>query len=79
MSIISCRSLHGLVCEGDGKNAHLLTLDGAEERLSLCRTDVLDWDSLRAAFSGCRGVFHVASPISNDPVSSPAAASYING
>jgi nucleoside-diphosphate-sugar epimerase len=53
----------------DSKNAHLLALEGAEERLSLCRADVLDYDSLRAAFRGCHGVFHVASPVSNDPVS----------
>jgi hypothetical protein len=52
------------------KNAHLLALDGAGERLTLCRADVLDCESLRAAFAGCHGVFHVASPVSNDPVSS---------
>ncbi|KAK3155517.1 hypothetical protein QOZ80_2BG0204220 [Eleusine coracana subsp. coracana] len=46
----------------DSKNAHLLELEGAGERLSLCRADVLDYDSLRAAFRGCHGVFHVASP-----------------
>ncbi|XP_071678649.1 cinnamoyl-CoA reductase 1-like [Lolium perenne] len=51
----------------DRKNAHLLALDGAEERLTLCRADVLDYGGLRAAFQGCRGVFHVASPVSNDP------------
>ncbi|EAY77724.1 hypothetical protein OsI_32765 [Oryza sativa Indica Group] len=50
----------------DSKNADLLELDGAEERLSLCRADVLNAGSLRAAFSGCHGVFHVASPVSND-------------
>ncbi|KAB8089453.1 hypothetical protein EE612_014401 [Oryza sativa] len=50
------------------KNAHLLALDGAGERLTLCRADVLDSESLRAAFAGCHGVFHVASPVSNDPV-----------
>ncbi|KAF7081257.1 hypothetical protein CFC21_085221 [Triticum aestivum] len=54
----------------DQKNAHLLALEGAEERLTLCRADVLDYDGLRAAFRGCRGVFHVASPVSNIPVSS---------
>jgi hypothetical protein len=54
----------------DGKNAHLRELDGAKERLSLYRANVLDYDSLRAAFSSCDGVFHVASPIMNDdPVS----------
>jgi len=47
----------------------LLALEGARERLTLCRADVLDYESLRAAFSGCHGVFHVASPVSNDPVS----------
>ncbi|KAM0897010.1 hypothetical protein ACQ4PT_022803 [Festuca glaucescens] len=44
----------------DQKNAHLLALDGAEERLTLYRADVLDYGSLSAAFSGCRGVFHAA-------------------
>uniref|UniRef100_A0A0E0GEP9 NAD-dependent epimerase/dehydratase domain-containing protein n=1 Tax=Oryza nivara TaxID=4536 RepID=A0A0E0GEP9_ORYNI len=57
----------------DSKNAHLLELEGAEERLSLCRADVLDAASLRAAFSGCHGVFHVASPVSNDPDLVPVA------
>ncbi|KAK1621177.1 hypothetical protein QYE76_026694 [Lolium multiflorum] len=57
----------------DRKNAHLLALDGAEERLTLCRADVLDYGGLRAAFQGCRGVFHVASPVSNDAELMPAA------
>lgn len=57
----------------DSKNAHLLALDGAEQRLTLCRADVLDYGGLRAAFRGCRGVFHVASPVSNDPGLVPAA------
>ena len=47
----------------------MLALEGARERLTLCRADVLDYESLRAAFSGCHGVFHVASAVSNDPVS----------
>ncbi|CAL5020156.1 unnamed protein product [Urochloa decumbens] len=57
----------------DSKNAHLLALEGAKERLTLCRADVLDYDSLRAAFRGCHGVFHVASPVSNDPELVPVA------
>ncbi|KAF7081258.1 hypothetical protein CFC21_085221 [Triticum aestivum] len=57
----------------DQKNAHLLALEGAEERLTLCRADVLDYDGLRAAFRGCRGVFHVASPVSNIPDLVPVA------
>lgn len=55
------------------KNAHLLELDGAGERLTLCRADVMGADGLRAAFRGCRGVFHVASPVSNDPELVPEA------
>ncbi|KAF7091953.1 hypothetical protein CFC21_094497 [Triticum aestivum] len=55
------------------KNAHLLALDGAGERLTLCRADVMHGDSLRAAFWGCRGVFHIASPVSNDPELVPEA------
>ncbi|XP_044410059.1 cinnamoyl-CoA reductase 1 [Triticum aestivum] len=55
------------------KNAHLLAMDGAGERLNLCRADVMDGNSLRAAFHGCRGVFHVASPVSNDPELVPEA------
>ncbi|CAO2047073.1 unnamed protein product [Urochloa humidicola] len=57
----------------DSKNAHLLALEGAKERLTLCRADVLDYESLRAAFRGCHGVFHVASPVSNDPELVPVA------
>uniref|UniRef100_A0ACD5Z9Q5 Uncharacterized protein n=1 Tax=Avena sativa TaxID=4498 RepID=A0ACD5Z9Q5_AVESA len=57
----------------DAKNAHLLALEGAEERLTLCRADLLNYDSLRAAFTGCHGVFHVASPVSNDPELVPVA------
>jgi cinnamoyl-CoA reductase len=63
---------HFFVLTEDSKNAHLLALEGARERLTLCRADVLDLESLRAAFTGCHGVFHVASPVSNDPVSFPA-------
>jgi hypothetical protein len=43
----------------DGKNAHLRELDGAKERLSLYRANVLDYDSLRAAFSSCDGDTHI--------------------
>uniref|UniRef100_A0A0E0JH82 NAD-dependent epimerase/dehydratase domain-containing protein n=1 Tax=Oryza punctata TaxID=4537 RepID=A0A0E0JH82_ORYPU len=57
----------------DIKNAHLYVLDGGREGLSLYRADVLDRNSLRAAFALCDGVFHVASPVSNDPELLPAA------
>ncbi|CAI0473821.1 unnamed protein product [Linum tenue] len=46
----------------DPKNAHLRALEGAEERLTLCKADLLDYQSLREAISGCQGVFHTASP-----------------
>lgn len=50
------------------KNAHLRVLDGAAERLTLVRADLLDKKSLDAAFRGCEGVFHTASPITDNPV-----------
>ncbi|KQJ95897.1 cinnamoyl-CoA reductase 2 [Brachypodium distachyon] len=49
------------------KNAHLTALDGAAERLSLFRADLLDQESLAAAFRGCEGVFHTACPVTEDP------------
>ncbi|KAL6627841.1 hypothetical protein ACP70R_031567 [Stipagrostis hirtigluma subsp. patula] len=58
---------------GDRKNAHLHELDGAEERLSMYTADLLDYKSLCAAFRLCDGVFHVASPVSNDPGLVPVA------
>uniref|UniRef100_A0A0E0EPM7 cinnamoyl-CoA reductase n=1 Tax=Oryza meridionalis TaxID=40149 RepID=A0A0E0EPM7_9ORYZ len=51
----------------DPKNDHLRALDGAGERLVLLRADLLDPDSLVAAFTGCEGVFHAASPVTDDP------------
>ncbi|WCJ40392.1 NAD(P)-binding Rossmann-fold superfamily protein [Euphorbia peplus] len=51
----------------DPKNGHLRSLDGAKERLTLCRADLLDFQSLRDAISGCHGVFHTASPVTDDP------------
>ncbi|XP_022934260.1 cinnamoyl-CoA reductase 2-like [Cucurbita moschata] len=51
----------------DQKNAHLKQLDGANERLSLYSADLLDFESLKAAIMGCDGVFHTASPVTDDP------------
>lgn len=51
----------------DAKNAHLLALPGAAERLALCKADLLDYGALRAAVAGCHGVFHAASPVTDDP------------
>lgn len=52
----------------DLKNAHLWSLEGAKDRLELLRAELLDPESLRAAFAGCEGVFHTASPVTDDPV-----------
>lgn len=60
----------------DAKNAHLLALPGAAERLALCKADLLDYGALRAAVAGCHGVFHAASPVTDDPVRTPARVTY---
>ncbi|KAF8400533.1 hypothetical protein HHK36_013832 [Tetracentron sinense] len=51
----------------DSKNSHLRDLEGAKERLLLCKADLLDYQSLREAIKGCQGVFHTASPVTDDP------------
>ncbi|KAL2533992.1 Cinnamoyl-CoA reductase 1 [Abeliophyllum distichum] len=51
----------------DPKNSHLRELEGAKERLILCRADLNDYESLREAINGCDGVFHTASPVTDDP------------
>ncbi|CAL5065361.1 unnamed protein product [Urochloa decumbens] len=51
----------------DPKNDHLRALEGAADRLTLLRADLLDPASLLEAFSGCEGVFHAASPVTDDP------------
>ncbi|XP_030491884.2 cinnamoyl-CoA reductase 1 [Cannabis sativa] len=51
----------------DPKNGHLRELEGANERLILCKADLLDYESLREAIKGCQGVFHTASPVTDDP------------
>lgn len=52
----------------DAKNNHLRELEGAKERLTLFKADLLDFESLREAINGCDGVFHTASPVTDDPV-----------
>lgn len=63
-----CFSYFGLITD-DPKNAHLRELEGARERLSLRKADLLDYESLKEAINGCDGVFHTASPVTDDPVS----------
>ncbi|KAJ4825784.1 hypothetical protein Tsubulata_029407 [Turnera subulata] len=56
--------VHGTVRDpGDKKNDHLKKLPNSAENLQLFKADLLDYDSLCAAISGCTGVFHVASPV----------------
>lgn len=57
------------LCSADPKNSHMRELEGAKERLTLCRADLLDCQSLREAIYGCDGVFHTACPVTDDPVS----------
>ncbi|XP_051177564.1 cinnamoyl-CoA reductase 1 [Lolium perenne] len=62
-------TIHGTVRNPDdvAKNAHLRSLEGAAERLTLFRVDLLDKESIAAAFRGCEGVFHTACPVTDDP------------
>ncbi|KAM1158011.1 hypothetical protein ACFX13_029217 [Malus domestica] len=45
------------------KTEHLLSLDGAKERLQLFKANLLEEGSFDAAVDGCEGVFHTASPV----------------
>ncbi|KAI3745733.1 hypothetical protein L6452_08139 [Arctium lappa] len=65
--------VHGTVrdpCD-EKKNGHLKKLEGAEERLQLFKADLLDYEDLCAAFAGCTGVLHVASPVPGRNVPNP--------
>ncbi|KAK4278709.1 hypothetical protein QN277_016518 [Acacia crassicarpa] len=48
------------------KVQHLLDLEGAKERLSLIKANLLEEGSFDSAVEGCDGVFHTASPVSFD-------------
>ncbi|CAB4303474.1 unnamed protein product [Prunus armeniaca] len=56
----------------DPKNAHLRELEGAQDRLTLRKADLLDFESLKEAINGCDGVFHTASPVTDDPFVDPS-------
>ncbi|KAL6125209.1 hypothetical protein ACLB2K_073268 [Fragaria x ananassa] len=45
------------------KTEHLLSLDGAKERLHLFKADLLEEGSFDPVIHGCEGVFHTASPV----------------
>jgi len=48
---------------------HLKEFEGACERLTLHKVDLLDLDSVRSVIQGCHGVFHTASPVTDNSVS----------
>ncbi|GMI98243.1 hypothetical protein like AT5G19440 [Hibiscus trionum] len=45
------------------KTEHLLSLDGAKERLHLFKAELLDEGCFDSIVDGCVGVFHAASPV----------------
>ncbi|KAL5543339.1 hypothetical protein UlMin_007123 [Ulmus minor] len=45
------------------KTEHLLSLDGAKERLHLFKASLMDEGSFDSAIDGCEAVFHTASPV----------------
>ncbi|XP_015866601.3 phenylacetaldehyde reductase-like [Ziziphus jujuba] len=66
------------------KTEHLLSLDGAKERLHLFKAGLLDEGAFDAIVDGCEGVFHAASAVllsANDPqaeIIDPAAKGTLN-
>ncbi len=54
------------------KTEHLLSLDGAKERLHLFKANLLEEGSFDSIVEGCVGVFHTASPFFDD-VTDPQA------
>lgn len=60
----------------DPKNSHLKELKGAKDRLILCKADLQDYESLCQAINGCEGVFHTASPVTDDPVTNLSNSSF---
>ncbi|KAK6925599.1 NAD-dependent epimerase/dehydratase [Dillenia turbinata] len=48
--------------EDPKKTEHLLSLEGAKERLHLFRANLLEEGSFDSVVEGCEGVFHTASP-----------------
>ncbi|KAL7614306.1 hypothetical protein Lser_V15G04911 [Lactuca serriola] len=57
--------VHGTVRDpgNEEKNGHLKKLENAGERLHLFKADLFDYEGLCAAFAGCTGVLHIASPV----------------
>ncbi|PON57532.1 NAD(P)-binding domain containing protein [Trema orientale] len=51
------------VTDDPKKIEHLLSLDGAKERLHLFKANLLEEGSFDPIIDGCEGVFHTASPV----------------
>ena len=45
------------------RTGHLVSLEGAKERLHLLKADLLEEGSFDSLVDGCVGVFHTASPV----------------
>ncbi|EFJ23694.1 cinnamoyl-CoA reductase [Selaginella moellendorffii] len=74
-------TVHGTVRNPDDeRNDHLKAFDGAKERLSLWKADILDYESISAATKGCQGIFHTACPVTDDLgiVQEPAVRGTLN-
>ncbi|WKA05015.1 hypothetical protein VitviT2T_023003 [Vitis vinifera] len=54
------------------RTQHLLSLDGAKERLHLFKADLLEEGSFNSVVDGCDGVFHTASPVAMDVINPQA-------
>lgn len=66
--------VHGTVRDPEPatqKYEHLLKLHGASENLTLFKADLLNYESLRSAISGCTAVFHLACPVPSISVPNP--------
>ncbi|KAK9913039.1 hypothetical protein M0R45_036865 [Rubus argutus] len=55
------------------KTQHLVSLNGAKERLHLFKADLVDEGSFDPVVDGCNGVFHTASPVLLSSISDPQA------
>ncbi|PKU70508.1 cinnamoyl-CoA reductase 2 [Dendrobium catenatum] len=64
--------VHGTVRDpSNEKNAHLKKLENSSENLQLFSAELHDFNAIAAAIAGCKGVFHVASPVIFTEVSNP--------
>lgn len=60
------------------KTEHLLSLDGAKERLHLFKADLLEEGSFDPVVEGCEGVFHTASPVLLSSTNPQVSSNFLN-